>query len=153
MRPLGTKRWIFLDENELEELVRSGWSASSEEGAKFLEEAIERDDITIARRLIELGSRLGGPRRNPLPSLISARSSSMVDILVKAGADPNERSIGRVPDWPPLMKTAYRDASVAEALLKAGARLEDWDNGRSALLSRRVCWQLGRRDRATPRRR
>ena len=31
----GTKRWIFLDENELEELVRSGWSASSEEGARF----------------------------------------------------------------------------------------------------------------------
>ena len=31
------------------------------------------------------------------------------------------------------MKTAYRDAGVAEALLKAGARLEDWDNGRSAL--------------------
>ena len=129
----GTKRWIFLDENALEQLVRSGWSASSEEGAKFLEEAIERDDITIARRLIELGSRLGGSRRNPLPSLISARSSSMVDLLVKAGADPNERSIGRVPDWPPLMKTAYKDAGVAEALLKAGAPLEDWDNGRSAL--------------------
>jgi hypothetical protein len=129
----GTKRWIFLDENELEELVRSGWSASSEEGATFLEQAIQRDDITIARRLIELGSRLGGPRKNPLPSLISARSGAMVDLLVKAGADPNERSIGRVPDWPPLMKTAYRDAGVAEALLKAGARLEDWDNGRSAL--------------------
>jgi hypothetical protein len=129
----GTKRWIFLDENALEELVRSGWSASGEEGATFLEQAIERDDIAIARRLIELGSNLGGPARNRLPSLISARSSSMVDLLVKAGADPNERSIGRVPDWPPLMKTAYRDAGVAAALLKAGARLEELDNGRSAL--------------------
>jgi hypothetical protein len=98
-----------------------------------LEQAIERDDIPIARRLIELGSRLGGPARNPLPPLISARSGAMVDLLVKAGADPNERSIGRVPNWPPLMRTAYRDAGVAEALLKAGARLEDWDDGRSAL--------------------
>ena len=129
----GTKRWIFLDESELEELVRSGWSASSEEGATLLEQAIERDDTSIARRLIELGSQLGGPARNPLPSLTSARSSSMVDLLVKAGADPNERAIGRVPPWPPLMRTAYRDAGVAEALLKAGARLEDLDNGRSAL--------------------
>jgi hypothetical protein len=129
----GTKRWIFLDENELEELVRTGWSASSEKGAKFLEQAIDRDDIAIARRLIELGSRLGGPGKNPLPSLISARSGAMVELLVKAGADPNERSIGRVPDWPPLMKTAYRDAGVAEALLKAGAHLEDRDNSRSAL--------------------
>jgi hypothetical protein len=129
----GTKRWIFLDENALEELVRSGWSASSDEGAALLEQAIERDDITIARRMIELGSKLGGPARNPLPPLISARSSAMVDLLVKAGADPNERSIGRVPDWPPLMRTAYKDAGVAEALLKAGARLEELDNGRSAL--------------------
>jgi hypothetical protein len=129
----GTKRWIFLDENELEELVRSGWSASSEEGAKFLEQAIERDDIPIARRMIELGANLGGPRRNPLPSLSSARSGSMVDLLVKAGADPNERPIGRVPAWPPLMGTSYKEAGVAEALLRAGARLEDLYDGRSAL--------------------
>ena|SRR2546425_11054898 len=31
------------------------------------------------------------------------------------------------------MTTSYKDAGVAEALLKAGARLEDLDDGRSAL--------------------
>lgn len=57
----------------------------------------------------------------------------MVDLLVKAGADPNERPIGTVAARTPLMATSYKDASVAEALLKAGAHLEDVDGGRTAL--------------------
>ena len=87
---------LFLDEDALEELARSGWLASSEEGAALLKPAIERDDVAIARRLIELGSDLDGPPNNRLPPLLSARSSSMVDLLVKAGANPNERPIGKV---------------------------------------------------------
>lgn len=129
----GTKRWVFLDEDALEELARSGWLASSEEGAALLKQAIERDDVTIARRLIELGSDLDGPPGNRLPALLSARSGSMVDLLVKAGANPNERPVGTVAARTPLMSTSYKDAAVAEALLKAGARLEDMDNGRTAL--------------------
>ena len=129
----GTRRWIFLDEEALEELVRSGWSASSDEGATLLQQAIERDDVPIARRLIELGSDIDGPPSNRVPPLLSARSSSMVDQLVKAGANPNERPIGRVVSRTPLMTTAYKDAAVAAALLKAGARLEDVDDGRTAL--------------------
>jgi hypothetical protein len=128
-----TKRWVFVDEDALEELIRSGWSASSEEGATFLQQAIERDDLPIARRLIELGCDLDGPPDNRLPPLLSARSSSMVELLVKAGANPNERSIGGVAARTPLMTTSYKDAAVAEALLKAGARLEDLDDGRTAL--------------------
>jgi hypothetical protein len=31
-----TKRWVFLDEDALEELTRSGWLASGEEGAATL---------------------------------------------------------------------------------------------------------------------
>jgi hypothetical protein len=54
----GTKRWVFLDEDALESLALSGWLASSEEGAALLKQAIERDDVAIARRLIELGSDL-----------------------------------------------------------------------------------------------
>jgi hypothetical protein len=129
----GTKRWVFLDENALEELTRSGWLASGEEGATLLRQAIERDDVPIARRLIELGSDLDGPPDNRLPPLLSARSSSMVDLLVKAGANPNEQPIGRVAARTPLMTTSYKDAAVAEALLKAGARLEDVDDGGTAL--------------------
>jgi hypothetical protein len=46
--------------------------------------------------LIELGSDLDGPPKQPAAALISARSSTMVDLLVKAGANPNEPPIGRV---------------------------------------------------------
>ena len=66
----GTKRWVFLDEDALEELARSGWLASGEEGAALLKQAIERDDVAIARRLIELGSDLDGPPNNRLPPLL-----------------------------------------------------------------------------------
>ena len=129
----GTKRWVFLDEDALEDLARSGWLASSEEGATLLKQAIEQDEVAIARRLIELGSDLDGPADNRLPPLLSARSSSMVNLLVKAGANPNERPVGRVAAQTPLMTTSYKDPSVAEALLKAGARVEDMDDGRTAL--------------------
>jgi hypothetical protein len=127
----GTKRWVFIDEDALEELTRSGWLGSGEEGAALLRQAIERDDVAIARRLIELGSDLDGPRDNRVPPLLSARSGSMVDLLVKAGANPNERPIRA--ERTPLITASYKDASVAEALLKAGARVEDMDDGRSAL--------------------
>jgi hypothetical protein len=127
-----TRRWIFIDEGTLAALIRSGWSAS-EEGATLLAQAIGRDDIAIARTLIEPGADLGGSRENRLPPLLWARSGSMVDLLVKAGADPNERPIGKVGAHTPLMSTAHKDASVAQALLKAGARVEDLDGGRSAL--------------------
>ena len=120
----GTKRWVFLDENALDELARSGWLASGEEGATLLQQAIGRDDVLIAQRLIELGANLDGPPNNRLPPLISARSSSMVDLLVRFGANPNERPVDRVAARTPLMTTSYKEAPVAEALLKAGAHLE-----------------------------
>jgi len=129
----GTKRWTFLDEEALAELVHSGWSASNTEGAALLQQAIERDDVPIARRLIELGSDIGGPPGNRLPPLLAARSSAMVDQLVKAGANPNDGATGRVAARTPLMTTSYKDAAVARALLEAGARLEDMADGRTAL--------------------
>ena len=129
----GTKRWVFVDEDALEELARSSWLASSDKGAALLQQAIERDDVAIARRLIELGSDLDGPPDHRVPPLMSARSASMVELLVKAGASPNDRPIGAVAAQTPLMSTSYKEAAVAEALLKAGARLEDMDNGRTAL--------------------
>jgi ankyrin repeat protein len=129
----GTKRWVFIDEDALGELTRAGWLASSEEGALLLQQAIERDDVPIAQRLIELGADLDGPPDNRLPPLMSARSSAMVNLLVNAGADPNERPEGRVAARTPLMTTSYKDAAVAEALLKAGAHLEAVDGGRTAL--------------------
>ncbi len=128
-----TKRWIFLDEESLDALLQSRWSAAGEEGAKLLQQAIGRDDVAIARTLIEAGAYLNGPAENRMPALISARSAAMVDLLVRAGADPNDRPVGRVAAQTPLMTTSYKDASVAEALLKAGARVEDLDGGRSAL--------------------
>lgn len=130
----GSRRWIFIDSGELEGLVRSGWLASSDHGAKLLQEAIGRDDLPIARRLIELGADLNGPPEDPRPPLYVARSSRMVDLLVAAGANPNERT--RYGAQTPLLATAHKDAAVAEALLRVGARLEDVENvrnGRTAL--------------------
>ena len=129
----GTKRWTFLDEETLEELLRSGWSASGDEGATLLRQAFERDDLAIARRLIETGVDLDGPPDNRLPPLYLARSGLMVNLLLRAGANPNERLVGRVTDQTPLMSAAYKDATFAEALVKAGARLEDVATRRTAL--------------------
>jgi hypothetical protein len=129
----GTKRWIFVDDATVDELVASDWSASGVEGARLLQEAIRRDDVPIAQKLIELGGRLDGMPTHRPPPLMVARSRAMVDLLVSAGADPNERPIGGVGAPTPLMSTAYKDAAIAEALLAAGARLEDLDDGRSAL--------------------
>jgi hypothetical protein len=129
----GTVRWIFVDPPTLQTLLRSGWSASSEEGATLLRTAIERDDTVVAQALIEAGADINGLSERRPPPLLSARSASMVDILVKAGADPNGRSTRSVVPTTPLMTTAYKDAAVAEALLRAGARLEDLQDGRSAL--------------------
>jgi len=41
----GTKRWVFIDEDALEELTRAGWLASSKEGATLLQQAIEHVPI------------------------------------------------------------------------------------------------------------
>ena len=73
-----TVRWAFLDEESLAALRREGWSASTEEGAELLQKAIQRDDIAIARTLIEMGGDLNGPAKSRLPPLLSARSGSMV---------------------------------------------------------------------------
>jgi hypothetical protein len=127
-----TKMWVFLEEETVDELRRSGWSASSEAGAKFLEIAVLRDDVAIARALIAAGANMHQPESR-LPPLILASSKPMVELLAHAGADPNERPIGTVAARTPLMMTAYKDAAVAEALLAAGAHLEELEDGRSAL--------------------
>jgi hypothetical protein len=132
-RVAGTKRWVFLDEEAMDELTRSNWSASGEEGAKLLQQSIERDEVSLARRLIELGADLDGPEEHRLPPLLLATSGPMVDLLVKTGANPNERPVGRTSGTTPLISAAYKNADFAEALLKAGARLEDTESGRTAL--------------------
>jgi hypothetical protein len=127
----GTKRWTFLDEPVLTALLRSGWRAGTDEGANFLREAIRRDDVPIARMLIQAGADLNGPADRPAPPLVGARSVAMVEMLIKAGAKVNDRRA--LTDQTALMGTAHKDSVVAEALVKAGARLEDQHNGLTAL--------------------
>jgi hypothetical protein len=128
------QRWVFLDEDTLQDLRRSGWSAFNDEGATLLQQAIHLDDRPITRQLIDLGADLGGPAQRRVPPFFWARSGAMVDLLVKAGADPNERPSD--PDrFPvtPLIAASWRDVSVTEALPKAGARVDDAFDGRTAL--------------------
>lgn len=61
----------------------------------LLQEAVGRDDIDVARTLIEAGADMNGLPENRMPALVSARSAQMVDLLAKASADPNERPVGQ----------------------------------------------------------
>lgn len=125
----GVKRWVFIDEPALVALLASGWRATGEAGAKLLRDAVLRDDVPIARRLLGAGSLLRWPRAQGTPLLLSARSGAMVDLLAAAGADANEDFRGMRP----LMWSARRNASVVSALLKAGARVDDISFGATAL--------------------
>ena len=125
--------------------MRSRWkifplrvlSATGDEGARWLRQAIDQDDVEIAKRLIALGADLNGPpeyhsAEYRLPPLIGARSRAMVDLLVEAGADPNQRTVGATAAQTPLMTTGYKNAEAGRSTLRAGARVDDLDDGRSA---------------------
>ena len=93
----GTTRWVFLDEDALDELTRSGWIASGEEGASPLAgRRLDRDDVPIARRLIELGGDLDGPPKNRLPPLRFSPFKLDGRPARESGGRPYERPIGRV---------------------------------------------------------
>lgn len=129
----GTKRWIFVDEATLTGLMRSGWLASSDEGAKLLQEAIRRDDVNVARLLLDAGAGLDGPAENPWPAIGASRSAAMVELLVKAGADVNQRPVGldiaRTPTDDRFGQGCARRGGDAQGR----RRLEDLDGGRTAL--------------------
>jgi hypothetical protein len=129
-----TKRWIFLEDDTLDALVASSWSADTPEGIGLLLEAVRRDDVPTARRLIELGARVSDWSRAPLPTppLYLARSVAMVELLAGAGADPNERN-GNVQLTALMIAVFSKSAGVAKALVKAGARLEEIADGHTAL--------------------
>ncbi len=130
-----TKRWIFFDDDTLDALVTSGWSAASDEGTQFLLDAVDRDDLPIARRLLDLGTRPIAPpdaRLRPRPpALYLARSAAMVQLLLSAGGDPNEPNPHS--EFTALMASLYKGADVVTALIAAGARLEEVVEGHTAL--------------------
>jgi hypothetical protein len=130
-----TKRWIFVEDDTLDALVGSGWSAASVEGVGLLLEAVGRDDVAMARRLLEVGAQVTEWSRAPIrktPPLYLARSAAMVELLVAAGADPNER-LNHSSLTALMVAASFKEPGALQALVKAGARLEEVADGHTAL--------------------
>jgi len=107
-------------------------------GPTLLTNAIAGGDLTIVRRILDVGADLSSPQKDtPLLSWTIAASRSnqlpeLIAMLVAAGADPNAR------DWmgqTPLITNNFRP-DLVKPLLAAGAKLEERDkNGRTALIA------------------
>jgi hypothetical protein len=117
-----TRRWIFLDGQTLEQLVRDGWRPTLEERAELLRKALGEDDVAVVKGLIELGA---DPNRlyfgTNTPPLMMVRSADAARLLIEAGANPN---VTNDNGFTPLGLSADLAPGVAGVLLKAGARVD-----------------------------
>jgi hypothetical protein len=133
-----TKRWIFIDEATLQQMVRDSKPPSADERADLLQQALQRDDTAIVRGLLELGADPNGIYfgTNTTP-LIMARSEAAVKVLLDAGANPNlKNEYGNS-----ALHSATRFApGAAIALIKAGARIDEANLGGMTPLGEGACW-------------
>lgn len=128
-----TKRWISLDAETLEQLVREGWRPSPDERAELLRKALGQDEVGVIKGLLDLGADPNGTYfglRNP--PLMMVRSAAAARLLLDAGADPFARSGSGLTA---LYRSVYLAPDVAALLLKAGVRADDPadSEGRTAL--------------------
>jgi hypothetical protein len=111
-----TVRWISVDRPTVEEMVRRGWRASGDDGAQFLQEAVQRGDVETVDTLLLAGANPDPPR---VPLLMSARDEAVVKKLVAAGADVNRASLSG--QTPLTAAASVGDAERVRILLEAGA--------------------------------
>jgi hypothetical protein len=117
----GTRRWIRIDVQTLEELVRRNAKPSRDELDTWLRDAIVYDELDVAAALLALGANPNGPVAVGAgrPLLVGAQSAAAVRLLIDAGADP----LARTTDGKTLLDIAAHHPmtrDVSDALLKAG---------------------------------
>ena len=134
-----TKRWIRLDVQTLQQLVREGWSPSSEERAELLRKALQHDEVDLVKALLEIGADPNAAYgQTKTPPLMMVLSSAAARALLEAGATPfvTDDNGGTPLGW-----AVHLEPDVTELLLKAGAQADqptDW-HGRTALWDA-ACW-------------
>ena len=128
-----TERWIRVDVRTLNQLVRDGWSPSSEERAELLRRALNYNEVDVVKALLAIGADPNGANNvtNTRP-LMMVRSAAATRALLDAGGDPLVRNDngGTV-----LGFAAYLPPDVTEVLLRAGVPVDEAtdSDGRTAL--------------------
>jgi len=115
-RTAGTARWVSVDRQAVEELVRGGWKPATREGFAYLVAAVERTDLDAVDALLTAGVE---PNTQPPGVLPYATDSTIIARLIDGGADVN----GVSPSGDTVLMIAVRggDAEKVRQLLAAGA--------------------------------
>jgi ankyrin repeat protein len=88
-----TKRWVFLDEATLQQLVRDGWMPSDEELSEFFLKAIALDELTLIKGLIDIGADPNGRYWGTGTSaLMMVQAASAARLLLERGANPGVKN-------------------------------------------------------------
>jgi hypothetical protein len=117
-----SKRWVFIDEQELAEIVRDHGKPPPEDLTDLLAKAVETDDPGVLKALLALDA---DPNvklfDNNTTLLMVVRSTEAARLLIDAGAKADARNdLGMTP----MRQAAGLDAGVVRLLLSAGARAD-----------------------------
>jgi hypothetical protein len=127
-----TKRWVSIDAEMLQQMIREGWSPSEKEKSARLIAALREDDVPVVKLLLDIGASPNETSDRGIP-LMSVRSAAAARALLDAGANP----FAALPHGTPLSRATYLPPDVADVLVKAGVPVDhphDSD-GRTALWS------------------
>jgi len=117
-----TKRWIRLDAQTLQEMVRAGQAPSADERADYLVNALMDDDVDLVKGLLELGADPNHSYHGTnTPPLMMVRSAASARALIDAGAVV---AVKNQNGFTPLFRATQLAPDVAEVLLKAGAPVD-----------------------------
>jgi hypothetical protein len=129
----GTKRWIRLDAQTLQQLVRDGWLPSRRTRTELLRKALQGDEVDMVKALLEIGADPNAASSRGKTPLRTVRSAAAARALLEAGAIPFAKDAN---DGTPLGWAVYFGPDVVEVLLKAGVPADEPtdSDGRTALL-------------------
>jgi hypothetical protein len=128
-RTAGTARWISVDRQAVDELVRKGWKPESREGFAYLVAAVDRADMDTVDALLAAGVE---PNAQPPGALNYAREPQIISRLIDGGADVNAVS----PSGDTILMIAARSGEVERVrrLIAAGALVSSTNGaGQTAL--------------------